>query len=154
MRSLHLLAVVGYGLAAVVPVMATASDSSGLAIRLTALGDVEDPGGDPSAAVMWILLAIVVVGAMLRPLSRWWGLGSLAVGVLIGGHVLALLSDPPSVLWDGRLPDGRPIGGMLVPEPSWGLLCAAVTVCCLLAAGTCALVWGRRPSTRTVPPAS
>ena len=67
---------------------------------------------------------------------------------------VSLVRDPPLLMWDGQLPDGTPTGGMLVAEPTWGLVLPALTVACLVIGGLCAFARRRSIGARTQPPAS
>lgn len=153
-RGLHLVACAAYVIASVVPVMEAPRDSSSHEIRLNALGDMGSDSIDGPSLLVWLLVASAVVGAQWFPVSRASGLLSLLAGATTALHWGGLVKTPPLLMWDGQMPDGTPTGGMLVAEPTPWITCAALTAACLVAGGFCAVVWGRWPSARTVPPAS
>jgi hypothetical protein len=153
-RGLHLVACAAYVVASVVPVMEAPRDTSSHEIRLNALGDMGSDRIDGPSLLVWLLVASTVVGAQRFPVSRAWGLLSLLAGATAALLWGGLVRTPPLLMWDGQMPDGTPTGGMLVAEPTPWITCAALTAAGLVAGGLCAVVWGRWPSARTVPPAS
>ena len=158
-RLLHLLAVLSYTVASFVPVLATEPDGSALSIRVSALGGMQDDGIgpeglSPAALLVWLLVALAAAGVLVRPASRAWSLVSLIVAAAVAQRWVSLVRDPPLLMWDGQLPDGTPTGGMLVAEPTWGLVLPALTVACLVIGGLCAFARRRSIGARTQPPAS
>ncbi|WP_155807353.1 hypothetical protein [Brevibacterium sp. VCM10] len=122
-----------------IPVVDSLSDV-GPRIRWTSLGDLTfDDGGEmlPSFILLWAIVVGFAALGLGFAVDQWWNVTAVLIAALIVFIVIAILLNPPTIMWDGQLPDGTPIGGMEVGWPSFGFGLWLIGAASLAAAGAC-----------------
>lgn len=109
-------------------------------IRLTSLGDLTfDDGGEmlPPFILLWAIVVGFAALGLGFAADQWWNVAAVLIAALIVLIFVAILLNPPTIMWDGQLPDGTPIGGMEVGRPSFGFGLWLIGAASLAAAGIC-----------------
>lgn len=93
---------------------------------------------------LWVLIVIIALLPWLFGLSQWWSATAILVGVVILVGLVAVVIDPPLLMWDGQTEDGMPTGGMVVAGPDFGFVLWIIGSLALVAAGVCSWIGGQR----------
>ena len=115
-------------------------NSVGPRIRLTSLGDLTfDDGGEmlPPFILLWAIVVGFTALGLGFAADQWWNVAAVLIAALIVLIFVAILLNPPTIMWDSQLPDGTPIGGMEVGRPSFGFGLWLIGAASLAAAGIC-----------------
>lgn len=115
-------------------------NSVGPRIRFTSLGDLTfDDGGEmlPPFILLWAIVVGFAALGLGFAADQWWNVAAVLIAALIVLIFVAILLNPPTIMWDGQLPDGTPIGGMEVGRPSFGFGLWLIGAASLAAAGIC-----------------
>lgn len=116
-------------------------NSTGPQITASSLGgdpfDLSD--AQPGFLLAWAAVLGCAASAWLLRSLRWWSVVAILVAVVLGGLLLTMLLDPPSILWDGVDDRGRPTGRQAIGEPAAGAVVWAAGIGALLAAGVLGL---------------
>lgn len=120
--------------------------SFGPEVMVTSLGHL--PAYGPGLGAREIIAWTLVIGCAIAP---WflrtltiWSMAVIVSALILSGILIAMLADPPSLIWDGVDGQGRPTGGMIVGEPSFGVIPWLVGCLSLMAAGVCGAIAGWR----------
>lgn len=144
-RLLPLAAIAAWAVMIWVPFLDSRT-TTGPGIVYTSLGELPLSGQNLMAEflLVWGLIGACAMTAwMFNPL-RTWSVVTFVVGVALIVFLLAMVLDPPILMWDGQDEQGRPTGGMAVGYPAPGSIFWALGSCALIAAGICGLIGGCR----------
>lgn len=139
-RILPLVTVLAWVITLAVPVL-DSGNTRGPKIVVSSLGGSPFDLSDAQATyvISWIAVVGCAASAWLFRSLTWWSLVTILVALLLGARLLGLVLDPPSLIWDGADPRGRPTGGQVIGKPSAGTWIWAMGIAALLVAGVCGL---------------
>lgn len=140
-RLLPLLTVAAWTITLVLPILDSGT-SHGPRIVVSSLGgDVFDlTGARPEFVLAWAGVLGCAASVWLFRSLRWWSVVTMLIALVLGFFLLAMIMDPPSLLWDGVDGQGRPTGGQEIGEPVAGALAWVIGIGALFAAGVCGLI--------------
>ena len=115
-------------------------NGDGPRVRMTSLGEwTVDDGGEvlPLFILFWAFLVGFAALGLGFSSDQWWNVTAVVMAALIVFILVAILLNPPTIMWDGQLPDGTPTGGMEVGRPSFGFGLWLIGAASLATAGIC-----------------
>lgn len=140
-RLLPLLTVAAWAITLVLPIL-DSGNTPGSRIVVSSLGG--EPfaltEAQPAFLLAWACVLGCAASVWLFRTLRWWSVVSMLVAVLLGALLFTMLTDPPSLLWDGVDAQGRPTGGQEIGKPAAGAVVWAIGIGALFAAGVCGLI--------------
>lgn len=144
-RLLPLVTVLAWVITVFLPVL-DSGNLTGPRIVVTSLGgDPLDPSGiKPPYVFAWLgVVGCAVLAWLLRSLT-WWSVVTMIVTLALAVLLVSMISDPPSLLWDGVDARGHPTGGMERGAPAPGMLAWLLGIAALGVSAVLGLVGTRR----------
>lgn len=149
-RLLPILTLAVWAVTLWVPVLDSANNSLHLSestrIVITSLGrsPFEAEELELDFVTIWACLLTCVISAWLVDGMRLWSWVTASFGVVLLGFLGDMISEPPTIMWDGQDGNGEWIGGMEVATPDVGAGLWLAGALALFAAGACGLLGERR----------
>lgn len=145
-RTLPVLTLAVWAVTLWVPVLDSANNNLHLSessrIVVTSLGrsPVEVEELELDFVTIWACLFTCVISAWLLDGLRLWSWATAIFGVVVLEFLGGMITEPPTIMWDGQDSNGEWIGGVEVATPDVGAWLWLVGGLALLAAGACGLL--------------